>query len=490
MITLKRIEDILQGIEVLQKTGPDALEIRSIHFDSRKAGPGDLFVAYKGVAVDGHAFIRPAIEKGVSAVVCGRMPENCPDNVAIIRVADPAHALGIMASNFYGQPSKDLKLVGVTGTNGKTTVATLLYGLFTQMGNTCGLISTVRNLIGNKELNATHTTPDALVVNQLLREMADNGCSHCFMEVSSHALAQHRVAGIHFEGAIFTNISHDHLDYHHTFGAYLEAKQILFNNLHRDSFALYNRDDKNGQILVQNTRATRYSYSLKNSSDFKARIIEQDMKGMLLELGGHEAWFGLVGTFNAYNLTAVYATAFILGSEPEKIITTLTMTRPVEGRFQVVHSQDKVTAIIDYAHTPDALLNVLNTINAIRTRNEQLICVLGCGGDRDKEKRPMMARVATLHCDRVILTSDNPRSEDPDAIIKEMLPGISPEKFKKALQIIDRQEAIKTAIALAQPGDIILVAGKGHEKYQEIKGVKHPFDDYQIVQDQFKNLRS
>ena len=480
----------MNGIEIVSTTGPDVATIRSLNFDSRKTGKGDLFVAYKGVSVDGHDFIDSAIEKGAVVVVCSNVPKSPDQKVLFIEVADPAKALGLLASNYFGNPSKELKLVGVTGTNGKTTVATLLYQLFSLLGNKCGLISTVRNMIGTLELEATHTTPDAISINQMLRRMADQGCSHCFMEVSSHALAQERVSGLNYKGAVFTNISHDHLDYHKTFDAYLKAKQMLFNDLSEESFALYNRDDRNGQIMVQNSKATRYSYSLKNQSDFKVRIIEQDITGMLLEIGGKEAWFNQVGTFNAYNLAAVYATAFIMGADPDTIVTLLTRTMPVEGRFQVVRSSDNVTAIIDYAHTPDALLNVLNTVNTIRTRNEQLICIVGCGGDRDKEKRPLMAKVATTHCDRVILTSDNPRSEDPTTIIKEMLPGIAPENFKKALQITDREEAIKTAISLAGSGDIIVVAGKGHEKYQEIKGVRHPFDDTRIILEQFKELRS
>lgn len=470
--------------------GSDDLEVRNIRFDSRKVEAGDLFVAYPGVSVDGHDYIQKAIDAGAAVIVCERIPEGTEGQVPMIVVSSGSEALGYMASEFYERPSESLKLVGVTGTNGKTTVATLLYQVHQMLGHKCGLISTVRNLIGDKELAATHTTPDAVSINSMLKDMVDAGCTHCFMEVSSHALHQHRVTGLEYAGAIFTNISHDHLDYHKTFASYIEAKQILFNGLSRDAFALYNRDDKNGEIMVQNTKATKYSYSLKNSSDFKARIIEQDLSGMLLQIDGHEAWFNQVGTFNAYNLLSVYAATFLLDPDNENILTTLTRTHPVAGRFELIRSSNGITGIVDYAHTPDALLNVLNTINSVRTRNESLICVVGCGGDRDKEKRPLMARVATLHSDRVILTSDNPRSEDPAQIIKEMVAGVAPENFKKILQIERREEAIKTAIALANPGDIILVAGKGHEKYQEIKGVKHPFDDLQILTDQFQQLRS
>ncbi|MBO6517134.1 MAG: UDP-N-acetylmuramoyl-L-alanyl-D-glutamate--2,6-diaminopimelate ligase [Bacteroidia bacterium] len=474
---MKRLIDILPNQLKYQIIGSSDREIAALHLDSRLIGKNDVFVAIDGTAVDGHKFIDKAIELGASCIVCERLPEETNHDVSYVVVEHSSTALGQMASLYHGNPSSKLKLVGVTGTNGKTTVATLLFNLFRKMGFKTGLLSTVENKINDSVYPSTHTTPDAINLNKMLAEMVEQGCSYCFMEVSSHAIHQKRIEGLEFKLAAFTNITHDHLDYHETFANYRDVKKQLFDGLGPDAFALTNKDDKNGAVMLQNTKAGRYSYSLHSSSDFKARIIEHDFSGMLLEIDGKEAWYHLVGKFNAYNLLTVYATAFLLGLEPDHIITSLTSLSAVSGRFEYLRTESGLIGVVDYAHTPDALQNVLETINAIRSKNEQLVTVVGCGGNRDHEKRPIMAKVATELSDRVILTSDNPRNENPEAILADMQTGIPAQHFKKVLKISNREEAIKTAISLANPRDIILIAGKGHENYQEIKGVKHPFDD-------------
>jgi UDP-N-acetylmuramoyl-L-alanyl-D-glutamate--2,6-diaminopimelate ligase len=416
------------------------------------------------------------------------LPDSFADNVTYIQVDDPSEAIGIIASNYYDRPSHNLILVGITGTNGKTTTATLLFNLFFALGYKAGLISTIQNKIAGKIIAATHTTPDAINLNQLLKEMIDAGCDYAFMEVSSHAIDQKRIAGLQFSGAVFTNLSHDHLDYHKTFKEYLTAKKKLFDSLPETAFALSNIDDKNGKVMLQNTKAKKYNYSLKALADFKGRIIESSFEGLQLQINGQEFYSLLTGEFNAYNLLATYGTAILLGQEAENALTTLSSIQATEGRFQMLRSATGITAFIDYAHTPDALENVLKTINSIRTKNESLITVIGAGGDRDKDKRPKMARIASILSEMVILTSDNPRSEDPDQIIIDMKTGIDPAKSHKTLTITNREEAIKAAVNLAKPGDILLVAGKGHEKYQEIKGERFPFDDMKIVKELFENI--
>jgi UDP-N-acetylmuramoyl-L-alanyl-D-glutamate--2,6-diaminopimelate ligase len=478
---LNTLSHILKGVEVSQAVGTTELEFRSVQFDSRKIEPADIFVAVKGTKSDGHAFIGKAVDSGAKAVVCEILPKNLNPEITYIRVPNSARALGLMASNQFGNPSSKLKLVGVTGTNGKTTIASLLHEVFQKIGYKSGLLSTIRNKVGERILEATHTTPDPLQLNNLLSQMVNAGCSHCFMEVSSHAIDQDRIAGLVFRGGIFTNLTHDHLDYHGTLDNYLKAKKKFFDQLSQEAFALTNLDDKNGRIMLQNTKALKKTYSLKSDSDFKCRIIENQFEGLQLNIDGNEFWSNLIGKFNAYNLLAVYATAILLGEKKADVLTTLSTVRAVEGRFDYIRSQNNIIGIIDYAHSPDALQNVLSTIAAIRTKNETLITVLGAGGDRDKLKRPLMGKVACEKSDRVILTSDNPRSENPEDIIKDIEKGIDPLYLKKVLAIINRKEAIKTACALAKPGDIILIAGKGHEKYQEIKGEKYPFDDKEIL---------
>lgn len=459
--------------------GNNEVTINTLQLDSRATKPGDAFVAIRGSLVDGHKYIASAIGLGAVCVVCEELPEEPNPDVTYVKVDDSSEALGQMASAFYDHPSTKLTLVGITGTNGKTTVATLLHKLYLTFGHRTGLLSTVVNKINDVDYPSTHTTPDAVNLNKLLAEMVEAGCEYCFMEVSSHAIHQRRIAGLRFQVAAFTNITHDHLDYHESFANYRDVKKRLFDDLPSDAFALVNKDDKNGLFMLQNSKATRYTYSLHSASDFKARIIEHDFSGMLLEIDGKEAWYHLVGKFNAYNLLTVYAIAFILGKEPDEIITALTSLSSVRGRFEYIKTHG-ITAIVDYAHTPDALQNVLDTINAIRSKNEQLITVVGCGGNRDHDKRPIMAKVSTELSDRVILTSDNPRNENPEAILADMQTGVPPQHYKKVLKITNREEAIKTAISLAGPGDIVLIAGKGHETYQEIKGVRHPFDDREV----------
>lgn len=451
--------------------------VGGLSLDSRKVGPGYLFIAQKGSHVDGHAFIEKAIEAGASVIACEEMPEQTRNDVTYVAIQDTMEALGTMAANFYDHPSGKLTLVGVTGTNGKTTTATLLYQLFSRLGYKSGLLSTVENRIGEEVVPATHTTPDAISLQGLLRRMVDAGCTHAFMEASSHAIHQRRVAGLQFDGAVFTNISHDHLDYHETFAAYINAKKQLFDDLAPEAFALVNVDDKRGAVMLQNTRAKKVRYGLKTMADYRAKVISNSLQGLELDLDGTTAWFRLIGNFNAYNLLAVYATAHLLGESSEDILLQLTDINTAPGRFEQVVPESGVIAIVDYAHTPDALENVLETIKGFRTGNEQVITIVGCGGNRDKTKRPEMARIACELSDKVILTSDNPRDEDPEAIIADMRTGVTPVNYKKTLAITDRREAIKTASSLASRGDIILLAGKGHETYQEIKGQRFEFDD-------------
>ena len=458
------------------------LDVKGIAFDSRKVETGFVFVAVRGTLSDGHEYITRAVEAGALAVVCERMPEIVDESVTYVTVRNSGHALGVMASNFFGNPSEKLKLVGVTGTNGKTTSVTLLYQLFSALGYNVGLISTVENKIIDESIPSTHTTPDPLQLNALLKRMITAGCGYAFMEVSSHAVDQERIAGLRFAGAVFTNITHDHLDYHKTFENYIKAKKKFFDELPSDAFALVNADDKRGMVMLQNTKATKLTFGLKKMVDYKAKIITNSLDGLELEIGGKNVWFRMIGDFNAYNLLGVYATALLLGEESDEVLQHLSALNGAPGRFERVLPGSKVTAIVDYAHTPDALKNVLETIGHFRTGNEQVITVVGCGGNRDKTKRPLMASIACKLSDKVVLTSDNPRDEDPMEIIREMQSGILPTEAKKTLVLADREEAIKTACMMARENDIILVAGKGHETYQEIKGVKHPFDDRKVME--------
>lgn len=479
------LKDILHGIPVQQVVGNLNVSIDQLGFDSRKAGANSLFVAIRGVHTDGHRYISDVIAQGAIAVLCETLPESTNDDVTYIQVADTAFALGVSAANYYGNPSRKLKLVGVTGTNGKTTVATLLYKLFRELGYEAGLLSTVENRVGDRVLAATHTTPDPVALNALMYEMVDGGCDYCFMEVSSHAVAQQLIAGLNFAGGIFTNITHDHLDFHGTFDAYIKAKKTFFDGLDRYAFALTNADDKNGEVMLQNTFAHKRAYGLTHMADFKAKVIESHFDGMLLQLDGHEVWVKLVGGFNAYNILAVYGAAILLEQETVKVLTALSNLSGAEGRFDITISKTGVIGIVDYAHTPDAVKNVLETIRGLRKNGEQIITVLGCGGDRDKTKRPEMAAVAVGQSDKLIITSDNPRTEDPLQIIREMEAGISEKDRRSVFSIADRKEAIRAACHLAQPGDIVLVAGKGHEKYQEINGVRHEFDDKAVLANAF-----
>ncbi len=479
----KRLKDILHKVAVSAVHGPTDVVVNELCIDSRKAAPGAMFIARKGTVVDSHKFIPEVIEKGVVAVICEEMPKDTKKDMTYICTENSDEALGKVSSAFYDYPSETVILCGVTGTNGKTTIATLLYQLFTELGYATGLISTIRNMIDKKSADATHTTPDAISINALLKEMADAGCTYCFMEVSSHAIHQKRIAGLEFAGGIFTNITHEHLDYHGNFKEYINAKKSFFDLLPVAAFALVNADDKNGKVMLQNTSASKVTYGLRSACDFRGKVMENLLDGLLMSINGKETWCQLIGEFNAYNLLAVYATAVLLKQDEEKILTLISQLDTAEGRFEHIRSEDGITAIVDYAHTPDALQNVLRTINAIRTGNEELITVVGAGGDRDRTKRPVMAQIAGEMSSRLILTSDNPRSEDPSAIIDEMKAGVSAIDFKKLLVITNRREAISAACAMAKPGDIILVAGKGHEKYQEIDGVKHPFDDKEILKE-------
>lgn len=480
---MKSLRDILYKTAIVSATGSLSKQIGSICFDSRQINKDGLFIAVKGTLVDGHSFIKDVIKKGAIAIVCETMPETTNDKITYIQVRDSSSALGQIASNFYDNPSGELKLIGVTGTNGKTTIAKLLYELFSLLGYNTGLISTIENKIGDKNISATHTTPDAIQINYLLREMWDSKCDFCFMEVSSHAISQKRINGLTFRGGIFTNLTHDHLDYHKSFANYLKVKKSFFDTLPPEAFALSNIDDKNGRIMLQNTKASKHTYSLKAMADFKCKILENQFDGLQLRIDNNDVWCRLVGIFNAYNLLAVYSTALILEENILEVLTNLSKLNTVKGRFEIFKSSNNITAIVDYAHTPDALKNILDTITAIRTENEQLITVVGAGGNRDKEKRPIMGKIASDKSSTVILTSDNPRFEDPEVIIEEIKKGVSPIHYKKVISIPKREEAIKTACVMSKPGDIILVAGKGHETYQEIQGVKYPFKDMQIIKD-------
>ncbi len=485
---MKLLSQILYKARLEEVVGSTHVAIASVAFDSRKVKKDSLFIATRGTAVDGHDYIHKAIEAGAVAIVCEALPAQLMDNVTYVKVKDSTYALGIVACNYYDNPSEKLKLVGVTGTNGKTTTSSLLFNLFRSLGYSVGLLSTVQNKINATVIASTHTTPDALALNELLSQMVEQGCEYVFMEVSSHAVVQNRIAGIHFAGAVFTNITHDHLDYHKTFAEYIKAKKGFFDQLPSSAFALVNRDDKNGTVMLQNTKAQKYTYGLKTVADFKCRIIENHLNGLLLNIDNHEVWVKLIGTFNAYNVLAVYAAAALLKQDTTNILTALSNLNSVEGRFQYVRSPKGVIGIVDYAHTPDALKNVLETIHDIRSGNEQIITLVGCGGDRDSAKRPVMAAIACEYSSRVILTSDNPRSEDPEEILNQMQKGVSPADAKKVLRISDRREAIRTACSFGNKGDIILIAGKGHEKYQEIKGVKYDFDDLEILKETIKTL--
>jgi UDP-N-acetylmuramoyl-L-alanyl-D-glutamate--2,6-diaminopimelate ligase len=478
---MKTLRDILYKVALVEVDGPTDIPVSAIHFDSRKVNDGSLFAAVRGTLTDGHKFIDQVIEKGASAIVCEEMPAKKQKGITYIRVKDSAEALAIIAANFYDHPSSKLKLVGITGTNGKTTTATLLFKLFRGLGYKVGLLSTVRNQINDKVLAATHTTPDSIALNQILSEMVTEGCTHCFMEVSSHAIVQNRIAGISFVGGVFTNITHDHLDFHKTFDAYIKAKKKFFDDLPSTAFALVNKDDSHGMVMLQNTKAKKRTFALKNVADYKCKIMENTLAGLVLTIDGRETWTKLIGAFNAYNALGIYATAILLDENKEEVLKVLSALDAVEGRFQYTKAPNGTTGIVDYAHTPDALDNVLSTLHEVRGANERIITVVGCGGDRDKAKRPVMAGIACEKSDKVILTSDNPRSEEPAEIIREMEKGINPVYRKKTISITDRKEAIKAACQMAQKGDIILLAGKGHEKYQEIKGVKHPFDDMEIL---------
>ncbi|UCH14816.1 MAG: UDP-N-acetylmuramoyl-L-alanyl-D-glutamate--2,6-diaminopimelate ligase [Bacteroidales bacterium] len=482
---MKKLADIFKNIEVQEWNGPKDITISDISFDSRQVKSGQLFIAIKGTAVDGHKFITAAIDKGARVIVCEVMPEKPDEKITYIKVKNPARALGFLASNFYENPSEKIQLIGITGTNGKTTAATLLYKLFQKLGYKSGLLSTVRNYIINKAIAATHTTPDALQINRILKEMVDAGCKYAFMEVSSHSVVQERIAGLAFRGGIFTNISHDHLDYHKTFGEYLRAKKSFFDGLLPGSFALINSDDRNSKVMIQNTRAVKKFYGIRTMADFKAKIIESHFDGMLINMDQVEVWTKLIGEFNAYNLLSVYGCARLLNQPKDEILKILSTLDVIEGRFEHLKSNNGVIAIVDYAHTPDAVLNVLKAINQIRTGNEQLITVIGAGGDRDKTKRPTMAKIAVENSDKTILTSDNPRNENPEDIINDMYKGVGNSFRKNVSIIVDRKEAIKTACMIAGSGDIILVAGKGHENYQEIKGKRYHFNDKEIIAEQF-----
>ena len=486
MIVLK---DILYKVAIEAVKGSTEIAVNKIEFDSRKIQENDVFVAIRGTISNGHDFIETAINLGAVSVICDMLPEVIVTGVTYIQVKDTNSALAFMANNFYGNPSSKLKLVGITGTNGKTTIASLLYQLFKKAGFKVGLLSTVKIKVDEFEYKATHTTPDSLSINYYLNEMVVMGCNYCFMEVSSHGIHQKRTQGLHFEGGVFSNLSHDHLDYHETFAEYRDVKKSFFDQLPKTAFALTNIDDKNGLVMLQNTYAKKLTYALKSYSDYKAQILENQLSGLLLKINENEVWVKLIGTFNAYNLLAIYGTSVQLGIESFEALRLLSELESVSGRFQFIVSNEKITAIVDYAHTPDALENVLKTINDIRTNNEQLITVVGCGGDRDKTKRPIMANIASQMSDKVIITSDNPRTENPAVIIADMEAGVAPQNFKKSLSIEDRKQAIKTACQLANSNDIILIAGKGHETYQEINGVRHDFDDMKIVKEFLDQLK-
>lgn len=487
---MAQLKDILYKVSLQSVSGNMETEVTQLAFDSRKVAEGTAFVAIKGTQVDGHEFIQKAIDAGAVAVICEHLPEDLSESVTYVQVKDSEEALGIMSANFFGNPSEKLHLVAITGTNGKTTCVTLLYQLFRGLGYNTGMLSTVENKINDEVLKATHTTPDAITINELLAEMVAKGCTHCFMEASSHAIVQKRIAGLKFKGAVFTNLSHEHLDYHKTFDEYIKAKKLLFDNLPAGAFALVNYDDKRGAIMLQNTKAWKHKYALKSFADYKAKILSNTLQGLELDVDGHTVWFKLIGDFNAYNLLAVYGTAILLDEEETDVLQELSAVDPARGRFEIVPTKSGITALVDYAHTPDALENVLHTIKEFRTGNEKVITVVGCGGNRDKEKRPVMAKIACDFSDKVVLTSDNPRFEEPNAIIEDMQTGVTPANFRKTLVVADRREAIKTAVSLAEPDDIILVAGKGHEDYQEIKGERFPFDDKLILKEMLDLIHS
>jgi len=483
------LQDVLYKVSIRSLSGSTSVEVNDIQIDSRRVKQGTTFIAVKGSATDGHQFIDSAIENGAVAIVYEQIPASIKAGIVYVEVQNSAVAAALMANNFYERPSEKVKLVGVTGTNGKTTIATLLYKLFTRLGYTCGLLSTVENQIGDKVVPATHTTPDAISLNALLKQMADEGCSHVFMETSSHALHQHRVTGLLYAGGIFSNITHDHLDYHKTFDEYIRVKKTFFDSLPSSGFAISNADDKRGTVMLQNTNAKKYYYSLKTVADFKGKILDNSLSGLMMIVNEVEVHFRLIGEFNAYNLLAVYGAAICLGEDKQEVLTALSELTGAKGRFDYqVSATEKVIAIVDYAHTPDALLNVLATIKKLKKGFEQVITVVGCGGDRDRTKRPVMATVACEHSDKVIFTSDNPRGEDPAQIIKDMEEGLAVAYKRKYISIVDRKEAIKTAISLAKAEDIVLIAGKGHEKYQEIKGVRNHFDDKEVVRELFELL--
>jgi UDP-N-acetylmuramyl-tripeptide synthetase len=482
------LKDILYKVAIESVNGSTNVAVGKIEFDSRKIEKDGVFVAIRGSISDGHDYIQKAIELGAVAIVCDSFPDKFKKGITYVQVKDTNIALAFMAANFFGDPSKDLKLVGITGTNGKTTIASLLYQLFKKAGFKVGLLSTVKILVDNIEYKATHTTPDSITINHYLREMINEGVEYCFMEVSSHGIHQKRTEGLHFVGGVFTNLSHDHLDYHPTFAEYRDVKKSFFDKLPKTAFALSNIDDKNGAVMLQNTTAIKRTYALKSYADYRAQILENQLSGLLLKMEGNEVWVKLIGTFNAYNVLAIYGTAIELGLDSLETLRLLSELESVSGRFQYIVSTTNITAIVDYAHTPDALENVLKTINDIRTKNEQVITVVGCGGNRDKTKRPIMAGIASELSDKVVLTSDNPRNEDPDVIIAEMEKGVAAQDYKKVVAITDRKQAIKTACQLAQPNDIIIIAGKGHETYQEIKGIRNDFDDMKIVKEILEQL--
>lgn len=486
---MKELKDILYKVPIQSVFGKTDVRINQLVFDSRKVGLNDVFIAIPGAVSDGHNFIGQACDKGALAIVCEQLPENKVNGITYVQVQNAHQALALMAANFYEEPSKNLKLIGVTGTNGKTTIASLLYQLFTKAGYKTGLFSTVKILVDEKIYETKNTTPDSLTINAHLKEMNDEGVEFCFMEVSSHGIAQHRTAGLHFAGGVFTNLTHDHLDYHKNFQEYRDVKKSFFDQLPASAFALSNVDDKNGLVMLQNTKAKKKTYGLKTYANYKAEILENQFEGLLLKIDGNELWTKLIGAFNAYNLLAIYGVADLLGMETLESLRLISELQPVEGRFQhSISPKEHVRAIVDYAHTPDALKNVLETINSIRTQNEELITVVGCGGDRDNSKRPKMGHIASALSTKVIFTSDNPRTENPEAIIQEIEAGVSPENHKKTLSISDRRQAIKSACAMAGENDIILIAGKGHETYQEVNGKRHHFDDFETVIELFNKL--
>jgi UDP-N-acetylmuramyl-tripeptide synthetase len=481
------LQDILYKVSIRSVHGNTSIPVSNLQLDSRKVGAGSVFIAVKGAAADGHNYIDQVVQQGAAAVICETMPPAFKEGVVYVQVENSAAAAGFMAHNFYGQPSEKIQLVGVTGTNGKTTIATLLFKLFAELGYKCGLLSTVQNHIGNEVIPATHTTPDAISLNAMLAQMVNAGCTHVFMETSSHAIHQHRIAGLRYAGGIFSNITHDHLDYHKTFDEYIRVKKSFFDALPSDAFAISNADDKRGMVMLQNTNARKYLYSLRTMAEFKGKILENRLTGLLMTVNDQEVHFRLIGEFNAYNLLAVYGAAICLGEDKQEILRCLSMLTGAEGRFDyIVSNKQQVIGIVDYAHTPDALLNVLATIKKLREGHEQIITVVGCGGDRDKTKRPIMAEVACEHSDKVVFTSDNPRSEDPVQILHDMEAGLNTAAKRKYLAVVDRKEAIKTAVSMANTQDIVLIAGKGHEKYQDIKGIKHPFDDKQVLKEMFE----